>query len=70
VQRLARQDAALGLKLYEAISQELAVETVSRTFTKVRQLGIIDLARVLDIDAAGQADAQASSAGAARSTTS
>jgi hypothetical protein len=24
VQRLARQDAALGLKLYEAISQELA----------------------------------------------
>jgi hypothetical protein len=43
---------------------------VSRTFTKLRQLGIIDLARVLDIDAAGQADAQASSAGAARSTTS
>jgi CRP/FNR family transcriptional regulator, anaerobic regulatory protein len=111
VQRLARQDSALGLKLYEAISEELAaahdlllttgqrsaaervaifllamvrrcrrtgqdatvidlpmtradigdflgltIETVSRTFTKLRQLGIIDLAqsarvRVLDIEA-------------------
>lgn len=111
VQRLARQDPALGLKLYEAISEELAaahdlllttgqrsaaervatfllamirrcrrngqdartidlpmtradigdflgltIETVSRTFTKLRLLGIIDLAqsarvRVLDIDA-------------------
>jgi CRP-like cAMP-binding protein len=111
VQRLARLDPALGLKLYEAISAELAaahdlllttgqrsaaervatfllatvrrcrragqdatvidlpmtradigdflgltIETVSRTFTKLRQLGVIDLAqsarvRVLDIDA-------------------
>jgi CRP/FNR family transcriptional regulator len=111
VQRLARQDPALGLKLYEAISEELAaahdlllttgqrsaaervatfllatvrrcrrsgqdatvielpmtradigdflgltIETVSRTFTKLRQLGVIDLAQsarvhVLDIDA-------------------
>jgi CRP-like cAMP-binding protein len=111
VQRLARQDPALGMKLYEAISQELAaahdlllttgqrsaaerlatfllamvrryrrngqdaslidlpmtradigdflgltIETVSRTFTKLRQLGIIDLAQsarvqVLDIEA-------------------
>jgi CRP/FNR family transcriptional regulator len=110
VQRLARQDPALGLKLYEAISEELAaahdlllttgqrsaaervatfllamvrrcrrngqdaavidlpmtradigdflgltIETVSRTFTKLRQLGVIDLAqsarvRVLDIE--------------------
>jgi CRP/FNR family transcriptional regulator len=111
VQRLARLDPALGLKLYEAISEELAaahdlllttgqrsaaervatfllatvrrcrragqdatvidlpmtradigdflgltIETVSRTFTKLRQLGVIDLAQsarvhVLDIDA-------------------
>ena len=108
MQRVARQDPALGLKLYEAISLELAaahdlllttgqrsaaervatfllamvrrserngqdasiidlpmtradigdflgltIETVSRTFTKLRQLGIIDLAqsarvRILD----------------------
>jgi CRP/FNR family transcriptional regulator len=111
VQRVARHDPALGLKLYEAISQELAaahdlllttgqrsaaervatfllamvrrsqrngqdatvihlpmtrtdigdflgltIETVSRTFTKLRQQGIIDLAqsarvRILDSEA-------------------
>ncbi len=111
VQNTARQDAALGLKLYEAISNELAaahdlllttgqrsavervaafllamsrrgvrngqdgtvidlpmtradigdflgltIETVSRTFTKLRQQGIIDLAqsvrvKLVDIEA-------------------